>query len=130
LAFGQASHRSGHDAHPPGHTHNDELAIERFDGEGGAMHAVDPDHGHAFDPQDMMNMGGLRKTMPVPFITFLIGGLSLAGLPLITAGFWSKDEILAEAFYGGFTRNYLGAHAIVFIALVLAATLTAFYTMR
>ena len=50
------------------------------------------------DPQDMINMGGLRKKMPVTFWTFLIGGLALSGFPLMTAGFWSKDEILADAF--------------------------------
>ena len=92
------------------------------------------DHGHDnhaqhFDPQDMTNMGGLRKTMPVTFWTFLIGGLSLSGLPIITAGFWSKDEILADAWlvldgYGS------GAHALVFVLLALAAFMTAFYTMR
>jgi NADH-quinone oxidoreductase subunit L len=81
-----------------------------------------------FDPQDMMNMGGLRKTMPVTFITFLIGGLSLAGFPLLTAGFWSKDEILADAWYG--TTQGFGPHALVFVLLALAAFLTAFYTMR
>jgi NADH-quinone oxidoreductase subunit L len=76
----------------------------------------------------MMNMGGLRRTMPVTFITFLIGGLSLAGFPLITAGFWSKDEILADA-YLGLTHGY-GPHALVFVLLAIAAFLTAFYTMR
>ncbi len=84
-------------------------------------------HGH-FDPQDMMNMGGLRRTMPVTFYTFLIGGLSLAGFPLLTAGFWSKDEILADAWLG-VTHGY-GPHALVFVLLALAAFLTAFYTMR
>ncbi len=75
----------------------------------------------AIDPQNMMNMGGLRKKMPLTFWTFLIGGLSLAGFPLITAGFWSKDEILADALQ----------HAPgVFGVLALAAFLTAFYTMR
>ncbi|MFN8372026.1 MAG: proton-conducting transporter membrane subunit [Anaerolineae bacterium] len=76
----------------------------------------------------MLNMGGLRKTMPVTFWTFLIGGLSLSGLPLVTAGFWSKDEILADAWYG-LTHGY-GPHTLVFVCLVLAATMTAFYTMR
>ncbi len=83
---------------------------------------------HHFDPQDMFNMGGLRKTMPVTFWTFLIGGFSLAGFPLLTAGFWSKDEILAEAWYG-LTEGY-AAQTLVFIMLALAAFLTAFYTMR
>ena len=85
--------------------------------EHGALHT-----GEHVDPQDMFNMGGLRKKMPVTFWTFLIGGLALAGFPLLTAGFWSKDEILAGAFGGG--------QILVFITLALAALLTAFYTMR
>ena len=92
------------------------------------------DHHHEgadshFDPQDMSNMGGLRKTMPVTFWTFLIGGLSLSGLPIITAGFWSKDEILADAWLG-IDKYGSGAHALVFVMLALAAFMTAFYTMR
>jgi len=74
------------------------------------------------DPQDMYNMGGLRKKMPITFWTFLIGGFALSGFPILTAGFWSKDEILADAFGHG--------HMAVFITLALAAFLTAFYTMR
>ena len=47
------------------------------------------------------DMGGLRKYMPITYITFMIGSLALAGVfPL--AGFWSKDEILATAGQGGF----------------------------
>ncbi|HYO88176.1 MAG TPA: proton-conducting transporter membrane subunit, partial [Candidatus Limnocylindrales bacterium] len=86
-----------------------------------------PVHAH-FDPQDMMNMGGLRRGMPVTFLTFLAGGLSLAGFPLITAGFWSKDEILADAWYG-LTHGH-GLPALVFFFLAVAAFLTAFYTTR
>jgi len=77
-------------------------------------------HDHV-DPQDMLNMGGLRRRMPWTFGTFLIGGLALAGFPIVTAGFWSKDEILAAAFDG---------HLLVFGLLALAALLTAFYTAR
>ena len=82
--------------------------------EHGHGHGGHDEHDHHFDPQDMRNMGGLRKTMPVTFWTFLIGGLSLSGLPIITAGFWSKDEILADAWlvldkYGS------GAHGLVFM---------------
>jgi NADH-quinone oxidoreductase subunit L len=77
---------------------------------------------HSVDPQDMFNMGGLRKKMPVTFWTFLIGGFALSGFPLITAGFWSKDEILADAFVNG--------HMAIFITLAVAAFMTAFYTMR
>ncbi|MFN8527584.1 MAG: proton-conducting transporter membrane subunit [Anaerolineae bacterium] len=112
-----ATHGGSHGAIVPHEDH----AIEAH---GEAEH----DSAHAFDPQDMMNMGGLRKTMPVTFYTFLIGGLSLAGLPLITAGFWSKDEILADAWHG-LTEGF-GPHTLVFVCLVLAAFLTAFYTAR
>ena len=67
-------------------------------------------------------MGGLRKKMPITFWTFLIGGFALSGFPIITAGFWSKDEILADAFING--------HLTIFITLAIAAFMTAFYTMR
>lgn len=97
-----------------------------FLGSGSVIHGME--HGvlhtgdHHVDAQDMFNMGGLRKKMPVTFWTFLIGGFALSGFPLLTAGFWSKDEILADAFGH--------SHWIVFITLALAALLTAFYTMR
>ncbi len=65
-------------------------------------------------------MGGLLRKMPVTFWTFLVGGLALSGFPLVTAGFWSKDDILAGAFNGGYL--------VVFVLLALAALLTAFYT--
>ncbi len=96
-----------------------------FLGSGSVIHGVEHGVLHTdehVDPQDMLNMGGLWKKMPVTFWTFLIGGLSLSGLPLLTAGFWSKDEILAEAFHYGYW--------LVFLALAFAALLTAFYTMR
>ena len=51
------------------------------------------EHGEVFDPGDMRNMGGLRKTMPVTFWLYMIGTLALAGI-FPFAGFWSKDEIL------------------------------------
>ena len=97
-----------------------------FLGSGSVIHGME--HGvlhtgnHHVDPQDMYNMGGLRRKMPITFWTFLIGGFALSGFPLITAGFWSKDEIFADAFVNG--------HFLVFITLALAAFLTAFYTMR
>ncbi|MBM3152286.1 MAG: NADH-quinone oxidoreductase subunit L, partial [Chloroflexi bacterium] len=97
-----------------------------FLGSGSVIHGME--HGvlhtgnHRLDPQDMFNMGGLRRKMPVTFWTFLIGGFALSGFPLVTAGFWSKDEILADAFGHG--------HWAVFITLAVAAFLTAFYTMR
>lgn len=100
----------GHDTHDHAHTEHD-------------------DHAHShFDPQDMRNMGGLAQRIPVTFIGFLIGGFALAGFPIITAGFWSKDEILADAWYG-LTNGY-GPQALVFVMLAIAAFMTAFYTMR
>jgi NADH-quinone oxidoreductase subunit L len=86
----------------------------------GMEHGAHETHDHV-DPQDMLNMGGLRRRMPWTFATFVIGGLALAGFPLITAGFWSKDEIFAAAF---------DTHRLVFVVLALAALLTAFYTAR
>jgi NADH-quinone oxidoreductase subunit L len=89
-------------------------------------HAQEEAHEEAdFDPQDMRNMGGLREKMPWTFWTFVIGGMALSGLPLITAGFWSKDEILAEAFRA---ETWLGV--VVFVLLGVSALMTAFYTMR
>lgn len=96
-----------------------------FLGSGSVIHGMEHGVLHTredVDPQNMLNMGGLRKKMPITFWTFLIGGFALSGFPLITAGFWSKDEILSGAFRGGQT--------VVFIVLALAALLTAFYTMR
>jgi NADH-quinone oxidoreductase subunit L len=97
-----------------------------FLGSGSVIHGME--HGvlhtgnHKVDPQDMFNMGGLRKKMPITFWTFLIGGFALSGFPIITAGFWSKDEILADA--------WGHHHYILFGVLAFAAFLTAFYTMR
>ena len=96
-----------------------------FLGSGSVIHGMEHGVLHTgdnMDAQDMFNMGGLRKKMPITFWTFLIGGLALSGFPVLTAGFWSKDEIFAEAFGTG--------HLQVFIVLALAAFLTAFYTMR
>ena len=77
-------------------------------------------HEEVLDPGDMRNMGGLRKTMPVTFWLYLIGTLALAGIfPL--AGFWSKDEILADA-----KLHY----PTVYILLTIAAFFTAFYMGR
>jgi NADH-quinone oxidoreductase subunit L len=67
-------------------------------------------------------MGGLLGRMPRTAWTFIIGGMALSGFPLVTAGFWSKDEILAVA--------WGDAHYWVFGTLAAAAFLTAFYTMR
>jgi NADH-quinone oxidoreductase subunit L len=80
----------------------------------------DDAHGEVFDPGDMRNMGGLRKTMPVTFWLYMIGTLALAGI-VPFAGFWSKDEILLDA-----SLHYTG----VYVLLTIAAFLTAFYMGR
>ncbi|MBC6989016.1 NADH-quinone oxidoreductase subunit L [Hymenobacter sp. BT491] len=73
---------------------------------------------------DMTRMGGLRHKMPVVFWTFLIGSASLAALPLVTAGFYSKDQILWLSFAG--ERGSLGLYA----AALLGAFITSVYTFR
>jgi NADH-quinone oxidoreductase subunit L len=74
---------------------------------------------HSFDMKK--DMGGLRKYMPITFITFMIGSLALAGVfPL--AGFWSKDEILATAGQGGFE--------LFTVVGLIGAVLTAAYMTR
>lgn len=70
--------------------------------------------------QDIRRMGGLRKYLPITFVTFLLGVLAIAGIPPF-AGFFSKDEILAHAF----------EHSVVIWALALfASLLTSFYMFR
>jgi NADH-quinone oxidoreductase subunit L len=75
---------------------------------------------HSTGTFDMRLMGGLRKTQPWTYATFLIGSLSLAGIwPL--AGFWSKDEIVASAFE---------AQPVLFWFALITVFLTAFYMFR
>jgi NADH-quinone oxidoreductase subunit L len=73
--------------------------------------------------QDIREMGGVRKWMPVTFATYAVGTLALAGFPLFFSGFWSKDAILHAAFQWNVSRIpfYLGA---------IGALLTAFYMTR
>lgn len=76
---------------------------------------------HAVHTQDIREMGGLRKSMPITATTFMIGSLALAGIPPLS-GFWSKDEILLHARHDGPIALYLLASA--------AAFMTAFYMAR
>ncbi len=81
---------------------------------------------HAVHTQEMDEMGGLRKKMPITFWTFLIATLSISGVfPL--SGFWSKDAILASALGFGMTHP---AHMPIFVVLLLSAGVTAFYMFR
>jgi NADH-quinone oxidoreductase subunit L len=94
------------------------LGVER--GHHHLAHHGDHHDEEVFDPGDMRLMGGLRKKMPTTFWVFLIGAIALAGIPPL-AGFFSKDEILAEAYQLNFT---------VYILLAIAAFFTAFYMGR
>jgi NADH-quinone oxidoreductase subunit L len=91
-----------------------------------AMHeAYHATHSHA-DAQDMRNMGGLKRHMPVTFWLMLIATLAISGIPPFS-GFFSKDEILAAAFARAGDRPIY----YVFYAMgVVAALLTAFYMAR
>jgi NADH-quinone oxidoreductase subunit L len=90
---------------------------------------------HAVGSNSMSRMGGLARAMPWTFWSFTIGGLALAGVfPL--AGFWSKDEILTEAWNLGFgtpaehVATSQGVAQVVFVTGMFTAFLTAFYVAR
>jgi len=100
-----------------------------FLGSGSVIHAMHHalHHGHLHDDaQDMRNMGGLKKPMPITFITFFVSTIAIAGIPGFS-GFFSKDEILWQAFANPFHGNlniYLWATGAI------AACFTAFYMFR
>lgn len=82
-----------------------------------------------FDPQDMRNMGGLRKYMPSTYKTFMLSTIAIAGIPPL-AGFFSKDEILANAFHMGY-GEYAGVlYTVLWVVGIITAFLTAFYMFR
>ncbi|GLX63098.1 NADH-quinone oxidoreductase subunit L [Proteus sp. DFP240708] len=72
--------------------------------------------------QNIFKMGGLRKKIPFVYACFLIGGGALAALPLLTAGFFSKDEILWGAYSNG--------HFNLMLAGLVGALFTSLYTFR
>ncbi|MCL2899443.1 NADH-quinone oxidoreductase subunit L [Brenneria tiliae] len=72
--------------------------------------------------QNIFKMGGLRKKIPLVYACFLVGGAALAALPLVTAGFFSKDEILAGAWANG--------HINLMAAGLAGAFMTSLYTFR
>ena len=80
---------------------------------------------HTVHSRFMNDMGGLKKNMRKTYIFMLLASLSLAGAPLITSGFWSKDAIFASII----ESNYEFSSFIFFIA-VTVAVMTAFYTFR
>ncbi|HEY5919780.1 MAG TPA: NADH-quinone oxidoreductase subunit L [Chryseolinea sp.] len=84
-----------------------------FLGAGSVIHALHHE-------QDIRKMGGLKKYLPITYLTFLIGVVAISGIPPF-AGFFSKDEILAAAF----------AHnKVVWVIAVVASMLTVFYMFR
>jgi NADH-quinone oxidoreductase subunit L len=85
-----------------------------FLGSGSVIHAV-------HEEQDMRRMGGLRSKIPITYATMLVGAIAISGIPPL-AGFFSKDEILGEAFKLGF--QWVWAIGIV------VAVMTAFYMFR
>jgi NAD(P)H-quinone oxidoreductase subunit 5 len=92
-----------------------------FLGSGSVIHAMEEVVGH--EPvlaQDMRLMGGLRKYMPITSATFLIGCIAISGIPPL-AGFWSKDEILGQAF---------NSFPLLWAMGFLTAGMTAFYMFR
>ena len=80
---------------------------------------------HALHTNEITEMGGLRKKMPVTFFTFLAATLAISGVPFFS-GFYSKDAILAEALAFGLESG----HMILFGMAIVAAGLTAFYMFR
>ena len=122
-----------------------------FLGSGSVIHGVEHGHHHAhaqakhpsssdpaeeeaeFDANDMLNMGGLLRRMGRTGWTFIIGALALTGI-FPWAGFWSKDEILADAWHGMLHGGEFGVGTVwplvVYVMLTLAAFVTAFYTGR
>lgn len=80
---------------------------------------------HTVHSRFMYDMGGLRKNMKKTYIFMLLASLSLAGAPLITSGFWSKDAIFASIL-----ESHYSLSPYLFTFAVVIAVMTAFYTFR
>ena len=80
---------------------------------------------HAMHTNEIPEMGGLRKKMPITFLTFLAATLAISGVPFFS-GFYSKDAILGAALAFGLENG----HMILFIAALVAAGITSFYMFR
>ncbi len=90
---------------------------------GSVMHAM----GNVID---MRRFSGLRRVMPYTHWTFLCGALALAGFPLLS-GFWSKDDVLAATYLASHEGSaFRTIYLILFVAGMVTAGLTAFYTFR
>jgi NADH-quinone oxidoreductase subunit L len=116
-----------------------------FLGSGAVIHAMHAALHHTHNPadaQDMRNMGGLKKYLPITFWTMAIATLAIAGVPPF-AGFFSKDEIIGAALLGAEGANPIGLHnsslfgidgnvwlGLIWGTLTIAAFMTAFYMGR
>jgi NADH-quinone oxidoreductase subunit L len=80
---------------------------------------------HTVGSRYLTDMGGMRRYMKKTYIFMLLAGLSLAGAPLITSGFWSKDAIFASLLDSGYSYSWY-----LFSVAVIVAVMTAFYTFR
>ena len=85
-----------------------------FLGSGAVIHALGGE-------QDLRRMGGLRRELPITYLTFLVGAMAIAGVPGL-AGFFSKDEVLY--------RTYAGGHTLLWIVGLATSLLTATYMFR
>jgi NADH-quinone oxidoreductase subunit L len=90
-----------------------------FLGSGAVIHALAGE-------QDLRNMGGLKKYLPVTYWTFMIGALAIAGVPLLS-GFFSKDEILYKTFVG---TQYSHGSTLLWVIGAITSLLTAIYMFR
>ena len=103
-----------------------------FLGSGSVIHAMEHGahhvHDHETDPQDMMNMGGLSNRMKKTYIAYMAGTLALVGI-VPFAGFFSKDEILADAWHLA-NGNIASLPFWAWVAGTLGAFLTALYMGR
>ncbi len=96
-----------------------------FLGSGSVIHGMQPTG--VENAQDIRTMGGLRKYMPITFVTFVLAALANAGIvPL--AGFWSKDEITGAFLNAGLDHH--AAYLIFYVLLTITSLLTAFYMFR
>ena len=91
------------------------------------MQHLKDEHQLDIDAQDINNMGGMRKGMPVTFITCVIASLALIGFPF-TSGCLSKDGIMVQAFYWAEGKSW--PHFIVPVTALLTSLLTIFYISR
>jgi NADH-quinone oxidoreductase subunit L len=89
-----------------------------FLGSGAVIHALGGE-------QDLRNMGGLKKYLPITYWTFLIGALAIAGVPLLS-GFFSKDEILFRTY----TAESTPGHTLMWVIAVITSLMTATYMFR